>query len=480
MTARLITAWIRRVPQCGPAPHATGRRTHPQSPRVVHRSGERASDHHCAERARARAIELLGYRQLDSPRPATMQTAAAALDSLAQLSLSRWPSLTSVSFTSTSGVIHGASSSPPSPSPSAAYTHNHPRPRRPSRATTSWTSWTHKHSRARPLDNDADIGVNSGSGNGKRYTICLTPPFLSDQTSLIHSPHLREHQHVPLVEAAAILSHLAPFATGGTSLPEDYSLQPSYLSGGLVPPPDTTNRIGGNTSAPSFEAGPSSFSLDPPAPHPTSSSVPSYSRLASKPAVKSKSSTRSPSARPRMHDYAVPGTGGITHFRPGLLGVPTGPGAAPVISASPDTRTAPVDVQMTAHREPGYASVGGKSDTWSSPAFAFGVVVLGARPVVLGGHGRVVPPALGVALAQRDEYAARGVWHRGDMLRGSGVKENIEEEWDGWRWRWKCRQEPQCWKQDEGRAMSSEREEAGGQSFREGWAKMGRAVCYCA
>ncbi|EMD36471.1 hypothetical protein CERSUDRAFT_124297 [Gelatoporia subvermispora B] len=314
--------------------------------------------------------------------------------------------------------------------------------------------------------------------------------------------------------AAAILSDLAPSATGGTSLPEDYSLRSSYLSGGLVPPPDTTNRIGGNTSAPSFEAGPSPFSLDPPAPHPTSSSVPSYSRLASKPAVKSKSSTRSPSAGPSMHDYAVPGTGGITHFSPGLLGMPTGPGAAPVVSASPDTRTAPVDVQMTAHRVPGYAFVGGQSETWSSPAFAQSLhsasSFLAHGQSYSEGTGGWSLPRSGlrsrsgsvyVDVDGEDEYAARGVWHRGDMLRGSGVKENIEEEWDGWRWRWKscggicvgyrsssqivvsrtsCRQESQCWKQDEGRAMSSEREEAGGQSFREGWAKMGRAVCYCA
>lgn len=285
-----------------------------------------------------------------------------------------------------------------------------------------------------------------------------------------HSPHWREaskfllskHQQVQLLEvsqgracepgilftlpqAAAILSHLAPSATGGTSLPEDRSLWPSYLSGGLLPPPDTANRIGGDTGTPSFEAGLSSFSLDPPAPHPTSSSVPSFSTLASK----SKSSTRSPSAGPRMHDYAVPGTGGITHFRPGLLGVPTGP---PVVTASLDTRSAPVDVPMTAHREPGYAFVGGQSDTWSSPAFAQSLHSVSS----FSAHGQSYSEGTGgwslprsslrsgsrsrsgsvsesdyVDVDGEDEYAARGVWHRGDTLRGSGVKEKIEEEWDG-------------------------------------------------
>lgn len=46
-----------------------------------------------------------------------------------------------------------------------------------------------------------------------------------------------------IVKAAAILSHLAPrdpdTGGGGTSLPEDRALWPSYLSGGLLPVPST-------------------------------------------------------------------------------------------------------------------------------------------------------------------------------------------------------------------------------------------------
>lgn len=65
-----------------------------------------------------------------------------------------------------------------------------------------------------------------------------------------HSPHwheaskflLSKHQQVQLLEAAAILSHLSPATAGGTSLPEDRSLWPSYLSGGLLPlPPGHSN-----------------------------------------------------------------------------------------------------------------------------------------------------------------------------------------------------------------------------------------------
>ncbi|CAE6502191.1 unnamed protein product [Rhizoctonia solani] len=74
-----------------------------------------------------------------------------------------------------------------------------------------------------------------------------------------HSPHWREaskfllskHQQVQMLEAAAILSHISPARNGaGTSLPEDRSLWPAYLSGGLLPMPN----IG--TSAPVTPAPP--------------------------------------------------------------------------------------------------------------------------------------------------------------------------------------------------------------------------------
>ncbi|EEB96757.1 hypothetical protein MPER_04055 [Moniliophthora perniciosa FA553] len=54
-----------------------------------------------------------------------------------------------------------------------------------------------------------------------------------------HTPHWREsskyvlskHQQVQLLEAAAILSHFSQDSATGTSLPEDRSLWPSFLSG---------------------------------------------------------------------------------------------------------------------------------------------------------------------------------------------------------------------------------------------------------
>lgn len=63
-----------------------------------------------------------------------------------------------------------------------------------------------------------------------------------------HSPHWREaskfllskHQQVQMLEAAAILSHISPQNGVGTSLPEDRSLWPAYLSGGLLPTPGSS------------------------------------------------------------------------------------------------------------------------------------------------------------------------------------------------------------------------------------------------
>jgi len=91
------------------------------------------------------------------------------------------------------------------------------------------------------------------------------------------------------VQAAAILSHLTPSASGGSSLPDDRSLWPSFLSGGALPPPV-----------------PLSESVTEATAYPTSSSVPSG---------------------PRIHDYSLPSTSvsGITRLRPGIIAVPTDP-----------------------------------------------------------------------------------------------------------------------------------------------------------
>ncbi|KIK97569.1 hypothetical protein PAXRUDRAFT_210804 [Paxillus rubicundulus Ve08.2h10] len=142
-----------------------------------------------------------------------------------------------------------------------------------------------------------------------------------------HTPQWREaskfvlskHQQVQLLEAAAILSHLSP---SSASLPDDRSLWPSFLSGGLVPPP-----VPGNDTNPSEV-----ISL-----YPMSSSVPGASVLGP---------GQSESAGPRLHDYSVPrpvsGVGGITQLRPGLLGIATVTDST--LSPSVESRSSPMPV----------------------------------------------------------------------------------------------------------------------------------------
>ena len=192
-----------------------------------------------------------------------------------------------------------------------------------------------------------------------------------------HSPHWREaskfllskHQQVQLMEvctlprsasfffthrrtlrfqAAAILSHMSPSALGGSSLPDDRSYWPSFLSGGLLPPPAVSAE---STRAPALPR-----SAPFPAPYaarPASSSVPAPSAL---------SSSRPASTRPRLHEYPIPGAGGVTHVRPGVLGVPTGSAGA---------REAVVGAVRTmspyAHEGPRRASPGDGSEPWGSP-----------------------------------------------------------------------------------------------------------------
>ena len=104
------------------------------------------------------------------------------------------------------------------------------------------------------------------------------------------------HTHSTFSQAAAILSHLAPSARGGASLPEDRALWPAYLSGGKLYP--TTNTMTTPTNA-TLVAEESPLIL--------SSSLPNSSRL------------RSPHSTPRVHEYAVTSTSNIKHVRPGVF-----------------------------------------------------------------------------------------------------------------------------------------------------------------
>lgn len=137
-----------------------------------------------------------------------------------------------------------------------------------------------------------------------------------------HSPHWREaskfllskHQQVQLLEAATILSHLGP----STSLPDDRSLWPSYVSGGVLPPPSRANASAMNPlTTPSLSSRPNL----------KSSSVPSPGMLGARMdrtrSGSVASSTSTSTSGPRLHDYMIKRSDEITQIRPGLLAQPT-------------------------------------------------------------------------------------------------------------------------------------------------------------
>ncbi|KAF5381936.1 hypothetical protein D9757_007585 [Collybiopsis confluens] len=120
-----------------------------------------------------------------------------------------------------------------------------------------------------------------------------------------HTPHWREsskyvlskHQQVQLLEAAAILSHFSADSATGTSLPEDRSLWPSFLSGGTLPLPEG--------SSPGAASDPATVALGK-----ASSSVPANNSTFAP--------ARPPSVGPRLHDYTIPAAD-VTQVRPGLF-----------------------------------------------------------------------------------------------------------------------------------------------------------------
>ncbi|CDO78029.1 hypothetical protein BN946_scf184648.g1 [Trametes cinnabarina] len=322
------------------------------------------------------------------PSPVTLQTAAAALSSLAALSLSGSPPpqsapQTGTSLASAAGQIISGPTAAKVPKQEAADEDIVPDDASPDPS-------------AKTELNGAGISITkSGKKRGTIFKCESCSKVYRHPSCLIkhrweHSPHWREaskfmlskHQQVQLLEAAAILSHLAPSATGGRSLPEDRSLWPSYMSGGLLPPPDTANGAQQDSAKPAFKARSTSTSasLEQTVMHPTSSSVPAPSLLSAG-VNAGRGSTRSPSAGPRMHDYALPSSGGITQVRPGVVGVPAS--AADVThthvpSSSAQQRSAPMPVPISgrdAYREPldggGYsfasASAASASEAWSSP-----------------------------------------------------------------------------------------------------------------
>ncbi|KAG6889549.1 hypothetical protein C0995_016676 [Termitomyces sp. Mi166 len=273
------------------------------------------------------------------PSPALLQSAAGL--SLSSLSLSSssppTPQQVSVSFTAVSNALNGLSGSNVGLPASAPLTDG----------TINSTAEDSQGSEPTPIP----INGKGGRKRGVDHKCESCSKIYRHPSCLIkhrweHTPHWREaskfvlskHQQVQLLEAAAILSHLSPHTS---SLPEDRSLWPSFLSGGSLPKADSTppTSTGGAT-------------------YPVSSSVPANGNF-----------HRSPLNGPRLHDYSIPASStgsGVTQFRPGLVGVPTG-------SGTNSTASKPVPVP---HAHSGSASFrgyrGSTAESWSSSHYEGG------------------------------------------------------------------------------------------------------------
>ncbi|KAG1896349.1 uncharacterized protein F5891DRAFT_1054417 [Suillus fuscotomentosus] len=242
-----------------------------------------------------------------------------------------------------------------------------------------------------------------------------------------HTPQWREaskfvlskHQQVQLLEAAAILSHLSPSSTTGTSLPEDRSLWPTFLSGGIVPPPAPGSaHEGSSPSSPS---------------KPISSSVPATSALSS--------SGRAGSTGPRLHDYSISqatGPGGITQLRPGLLGVPTTPNSRAPSSPVP-VPAAPTDADARNLLALGSVSV--HSESWGSPTSSsfYGISSLPSASASLSRSGWSHPRSSVRSMSASSHSSDDGELAEVDDIATANM--HIHGRVSGTRFRWKSEEE---------------------------------------
>ncbi|KAG6334854.1 hypothetical protein ID866_4230 [Astraeus odoratus] len=168
--------------------------------------------------------------------------------------------------------------------------------------------------------------TQGGNGNPTRTGKKRGHPSCLIKHRWEHTPQWREaskfvlskHQQVQLLEVMPALVSVRLYADEEFWY-QDRSLWPSFLSGGLVPPPAHSTYDAANSPdiLNDYHTSPSSI---PPS-YPISSSVPA-STMSSITGLKQPRPTG-----PRLHDYAIPqgvtGLSGVTQLRPGLLGVPT-------------------------------------------------------------------------------------------------------------------------------------------------------------
>lgn len=283
-----------------------------------------------------------------------------------------------------------------------------------------------------PTHSSPATNTRSGKKRGTIFTCESCSKVYRHPSCLIkhrweHTPQWREaskfvlskHQQVQLLEAAAILSHLSPSSTNGTSLPEDRSLWPTFLSGGIVPPPapGSAHEVSG-TSSPS---------------KPISSSVPATSVLTS--------SGRAGSTGPRLHDYSIPqatSPGGITQLRPGLLGVPTTPNSRAPSSPVP-VPAAPTDADARNLLALGSVSV--HSESWGSPTSSsfYGVSSLPSASASFSRSGWSHPRSSVRSMSASSHSSDDGELVEVDDITSANM--HIHGRVSGTRFRWKSEEE---------------------------------------
>ncbi|KAG1817010.1 hypothetical protein EV424DRAFT_1046668 [Suillus variegatus] len=359
------------------------------------------------------------------PLPASLQS--TALSSLATLSLSSSPP--------SSNIHHGTSLNAVSRSVLEAQVPDHITVVQGSDAALQGGSFDDNELSA-SLPTHSSLGTSGGiAKNGKKRGTIFTCESCSKvyrhPSCLIkhrweHTPQWREaskfvlskHQQVQLLEAAAILSHLSPSSTTGTSLPEDRSLWPTFLSGGIVPPPAPGSAHEGSSTS---------------SPKPISSSVPATSALSS--------SGRAGSTGPRLHDYSIPqatGPGGITQLRPGLLGVPTTPNSRAPSSPVP-VPAAPTDADARNLLALGSVSV--HSESWGSPTSSsfYGISSLPSASASLSRSGWSHPRSSVRSMSASSHSSDDGELAEVDDIATANM--HIHGRVSGTRFRWKSEEE---------------------------------------
>ena len=178
----------------------------------------------------------------------------------------------------------------------------------------------------------------------------------------------------------------------------------------------------------------------PQQPYKVSSSAPTQSAL---------SISRPGSAGPRLHDYAIPTASGITHVRPGVVGVSTGNSPA----QTPAPQAVPLPVNRTAYRDMA-RGMSVSSDVPESPILsAMGQQSYGTTGSWSLPRSSVRSRSTSAPKSEEDENASvevdiegeepytehsygfisrgrRGAW-KDDEYTKNLQEEKIDEEWDG-------------------------------------------------